>query len=170
MNTFTVQVSDGSATDTAALQVTVADINDDANGNGILDDWELAHFGNADPGANAADDDPDDDGDSNLMEFALNTNPLRANPSPLVRDLEDVAGARHLRLTLPKNPAATNLIYTVQSCGDLVSWTHADTSIETDTATQLIVRDNSDVAVTPRRFIRLRVAAIVAPSAASSEP
>ena len=33
----------------------------DGNANGILDDWELLHFPNADPGANPPDGDPGDD-------------------------------------------------------------------------------------------------------------
>ena len=136
-------------------------INPDANGNGILDTWEKAHFGNADVGSNAANDDPDGDGLSNLMEFALNTDPLVANASPLICDLEPIAGSGYLRLTLPKNPAATHLTYTVETCGELApaSWSAADTTIESSTADQLIVRDNFSTATAARRFIRLRITA-----------
>ena len=132
-------------------------VNPDANGNGILDEWEETHFGNADPGSNPANDDADHDGISNLMEFALNTDPLAQNANPLVHDLEPISGSRHLRLTVPKNPAATNLTYTVETCDSLTGWSAADTTVETNTANQLIVRDNFSDTTAPRRFIRLRV-------------
>jgi hypothetical protein len=69
-------------------------------------------------------------------------------------------GNQYLRLTVPKNPAATNLTYTVETCGDLVGWTSTGTVIETNTAAALVARDGVSTASAPRRFIRLRISVI----------
>ena len=135
-------------------------MNPDANGNGILDEWEKSHFGNADPGANPAAGDTDYDGISNLLEYAFDSDPLLPNASPLKPDFEEVAGARYLRLTVPKNPVATNLIYTVEACADLTdnTWSGDGLVVEADTPDHLVVRDPLAVASSPRRFVRLKVA------------
>ena len=158
-NSFVVRVTDaGGLHADATLNIQVAALPD-SNGNGILDAWEIAHFGNANQGANAADADPDGDGLSNLMEYALNTDPLVSNASPLVHDLETLAGQSYLRLTVPKNPAATNLTYTVETCGPLTAWSATDTVVEIDNSNQLIVRDKIPTHNAARRFIRLKVTA-----------
>jgi autotransporter-associated beta strand protein len=131
--------------------------NPDANGNGILDTWEIEKFGHANQGANPPDGDPEGDGLTNLMEYALDTDPLAATTNPIVHDLVPPGHEQFLRLTIPKNPAATNLTYIVETCGALNDWSSANTTIEADTATQLIVRDNFTTATAARRFIRLKV-------------
>jgi autotransporter-associated beta strand protein len=134
-------------------------INPDANDNGILDEWEESHFGNANQGSNNPGADEEGDGLSNLLEYALDTHPLQPNASPLIHDIEPVGADHHLRLTVPKNPAATNLTYTVEVCGDLESgsWSSAQTVIEENSATLLRVRDTVDADTANRRFIRLKV-------------
>jgi len=160
-NGFSVRVTDAAGLSaTAALNITVAAANPDANGNGILDAWEIANFGNANAGSNPATEDPDGDGISNLMEYALDTNPLLANVSSIAHDQEPWEDNQYLRLTVPKNPAATNLTYSVETCGDLVGWTSANTVIETNTAAELVARDDMSTTSAPRRFIRLRVSVI----------
>jgi hypothetical protein len=149
----TTVVIDTTKTVTANFQP----INPDANGNGMLDTWEIANFGNADPGNNPPQDDPDHDGFANLMEYALGTDPLRPNPGPLNCALEPYDGQTFLRLVVPKNPAATNLTYTVQTGGSLTDWSATDTAIEVDTATQVVVRDTIPLSAAARRFIRLKV-------------
>ena len=139
--------------------VTIHVVNPDANGNGILDSWEIANFGNANPGSNPAAGDADGDGLSNLMEYALGTAPTLPNASPLLLDFEDISGTRYLRLTLPKNPLATNLLYTVEACSDLTSgaWSAAGLTVEAETAAQLVVRDQVAASASPQRFFRLKV-------------
>lgn len=131
----------------------------DANGNGILDTWEILMFGNADPGSNPAGADADADGFTNLMEFALNTHPAIPNASPLTCELVPGSEGQHLRLTAPKNPAATNLTYSIEVTGDLESaaWTSTGTTVETDTANELRVRDETGTVTGSHRFIRLKV-------------
>jgi hypothetical protein len=53
-----------------------------------------------------------------------------------------------------KNTAATDVSFTVETCGDFSTWSSATTLVETNTVSQLIVRDT----VTGlRRFIHLKV-------------
>jgi autotransporter-associated beta strand protein len=136
-----------------------AQTNPDANGNGILDTWETARFGNANAGSNLPNDDPDHDGLVNLLEYALDTNPVAGNASPLAHQLAAVGDGHYLRLTVAKNPAATNVTYTVESGGSFDDWSDLTTTIESNTATQLIVRDNVRTTNATRRFLRLRVQA-----------
>jgi autotransporter-associated beta strand protein len=120
--------------------------------------WQLAMFGasSGNPLIAGETADPDGDGLLNLIEFALGTDPNAAGATPILQDIVIIEDIRYLRLTIPKNPAA-DLIYTVQTCGDLSDsedWSAATTFIEQDTPEQLIVRDTQ---TGPRRFIRLRV-------------
>jgi hypothetical protein len=135
--------------------------NPDANSNGILDTWETLMFGNADPGNHPPAADPDGDGISNLLEYAFNTHPLQPNPSPMVHDFVAAGQGNHLRLTLPKNPSATNLAYIIEVTGDLTNgpWTSIGTTLEADTATVLRVRDDTGTTSATTRFMRLRVIA-----------
>ena len=161
-NSFTVRVTDaaGMFAD-VTLEITVSQALADANGNGILDTWETDRFGNADPGAHPPGDDPDGDGLGNLLEYALNTHPLQANASPLLHELETVGVEKHLRLTVPKNPVATNLVFIIEVAGSLsgpwVSDTTTDTEVLVNTPGQLVVRDRTPVSSAERRFIRLKV-------------
>ena len=52
----------------------IADIDSDSDG--LLDDWEMAHFGNLNT-TNAADADGDSDGLSNIAEYNAGTSPVR---------------------------------------------------------------------------------------------
>ncbi|MEO0018718.1 MAG: hypothetical protein RLZZ522_2001 [Verrucomicrobiota bacterium] len=127
-------------------------------GNGIFDSWETVHFGNANPGSNSPDGDPDGDGIVNLMEYALDTDPLMATPSPLTHDLESVGADQYFRLTVPKNPAATNITYSVETGGTLTDWSVAGTVVESAPGSLLlVVRDGVKVAAAAHRFIRLKV-------------
>ena len=160
-NSFTAQVTDaGGLADYATIEIEVTAALD-INGNGILDAWEIVMFGNANEGGNLPGDDADGDGLSNFMEYAFNTHPQQTNASPLVFDLAEVGAAKYLRLSAPKNPAATNLTYLIEVSGDLMpaSWTSLPTTVEENTATRLTARDNVSVASAPRRFIRLKVQA-----------
>lgn len=160
-NSFTIRATDsGGLHAEATLVIGVIASNPDANTNGMLDAWETEKFGNANPGANDANADPDGDGLSNLLEYALDTHPLQSNASPLIHDFVLVGADRHLRLTVPKNPLATNLAYTVETCATLGDWSAANTVVETDTSGQLVVRDSIATSPAPRRFIRLKVATL----------
>jgi hypothetical protein len=125
--------------------------------------WRQQYFGNVLATGNAADDaDPDSDGVSNLMEYALGMNPGTTSvlASRIVSDREDVAGTIYMRFTIAKNPAATDVTFAVQVTSDLAnaaSWTTAGTAVEANTSTSLIVRDTTPIGSAPRHFMRLRV-------------
>ena len=103
--------------------------------------------------------DPDHDGLTNLVEYAINSQPLdvASGKSSLVVDTETAAGSKYLRLTVPKNSAATDATYTVQVSSDLRTWDAASTVVESNTSTTLSVRDSVAFTSATRRFIRLQV-------------
>jgi hypothetical protein len=157
-NSFTVTATDtAGASAQAVLTILVTPPDPDANDNGINDAWETTKFGNANLGANLATDDPDGDGLANLIEYALDTHPLVPNKTPLIYDFHELPSGKHLRLTVPKNPQATNLTFIVEVGSDLGDWSEVPTTIESQTDTELIVRDNINMADSSRRFIRLKV-------------
>lgn len=103
--------------------------------------------------------DPDHDGVEHLMEYALGLDPSASSPWGLkiVNDIEAIATDEHLRLTITRNPLATDVTFAVEVSSDLLSWSTEDTAIETSTPTTLIVRDTIPIGPHNRRFIRLRV-------------
>lgn len=108
--------------------------------------WQGANFagGSSNPAAGPLAD-PDGDGIINLLEYAFATSPNGRNASPLTLDTETVAGNQYLRLTVPKNAAATDLLYQVEAASNLtnpIGWSSSGLIIETNTSTTLRVRDN----------------------------
>jgi len=101
--------------------------------------------------------DADGDGLMNLLEYAVGTNGVITNTSPQVVQLTPVSSSNYLRLTIPKNPAATDVTFIVEASSDLVNWSSAGLVIETNTSTQLVVRDNVAVSANNKRFMRVRV-------------
>jgi hypothetical protein len=117
--------------------------------------WQLTNFPtNADNTAIAGEAaDPDADGLSNLLEYALGLNPNAFTLTSVVVDT--TTGA--LRLTAPKNPNATDITYLVEVSGDLVTWTASGTTVVTSTTSLLQVLDNTPLSGATRRFIRLKI-------------
>ena len=127
-----------------------------------VDQWRQDNFGanasNAAIAGNLAD--PDGDGLNNLEEYALGTNPLASNTSGMVMDRETIGGNTYLRLTVTKNPTATDVTYSVETTGDLTTpgfWSSASTIVEVNSSTTLQVRDSVAIGVATKRFIHLRV-------------
>ncbi len=159
---FSIRATDSlGAAATLMLTMTVAPLNPDANGNGMLDSWENVMFGNADAGANLAIADADGDGLSNFLEYALNTDPRQANANPVACQLVPVSGQTYVCLTFPKNPLATNLTCVVEMSEDLDpgSWAAAPTVVENESATGLTLRVTQPVSAATRNFFRLRFVA-----------
>jgi hypothetical protein len=103
--------------------------------------------------------DSDSDGISNLLEYAQDSSPVSATSGvrPTVVLAPD-AGGSYLTLTTVKNSDATDLTYTVQSSGDLITWSATNTVVLTNTSTSLVVRDSIPQSTSnPRRFLRLVV-------------
>lgn len=123
--------------------------------------WQASNYtgGSGNPAA-AMLHDSDFDGLLNLLEYALGTSPHEHGPSHVNLDEVEFEGQRYLRLTLIKNPMATDVTLTVQGTSDLsnpASWDSAGLIIEEDTATTLRVRDSVPMSPGTRRFLRGRV-------------
>lgn len=103
--------------------------------------------------------DPDGDGLSNLLEYALGGDPATANNeiAPLL-GTETVGESAYLSIAFTKNADAQGIDYVVEVSSDLVTWesTGSTTVVEED-ATAAIIRDNVALTDSDRRFIRLRV-------------
>jgi hypothetical protein len=153
--TITLGVNDGTATTTTSFVVNVAGTPSQL--------WRQQNFGSILTTGNAADDaDPDHDGITNLMEYALGLSPNSTNPPTkgLTTDRETISTSNFMRLTITKNPAATDLTYSVEVTNDLTnpaSWTTVGTAIESDTSTTLVVRDTAPLGSTAQHFMRLKV-------------
>ncbi len=82
-----------------------------------------------------------------------------ANPSPILADLVTLGPDRFLRVTVPKNPAATDITITVEASPEVqpATWSPSGLVTETNTTTLLRVRDGVPADSAPRRFLRVRV-------------
>jgi hypothetical protein len=120
--------------------------------------WQATSFtGNSDPAAAA---DPDNDGLPNLLEYAIGTSGSSGNTNPITHATVPVSSEQYLSITVPKNPAATDVTYTVEATGDLanpLSWSSVGLVTITNTSTILQVRDNVPISSGQRRFMRVRV-------------
>lgn len=99
----------------------------------------------------------DNDGLVNLLEYAIGTNGTISSTNPQVTTLAPISADKYLRISIPKNPAATDVTYTVEACSDLSTWSSVGLFTETNTTTQLIVRDNIPAGPGVQRFMRVRV-------------
>ncbi len=139
------------------------------------DVWKQARFGtNAGSPAIAGDTaDPDHNGISNLIEYALGAPAVNATSVPL--PIPSYTGD-YLSLTFTRPTTATDVTYTVQVSDDLVTWHNGSTYAPTgDTPsnayttetlhstsgsmTTITVRDNAPTSSTTKHFIRLVVTA-----------
>ena len=100
---------------------------------------------------------PAGDGISNLIKYALGLNPKAHAVTGIVVDV--LTG--YLRMTVQKNPMATDLTFTVEVNDDLTNsagWTNAGTVIDQNTATILQVSAGIPVNTKSRQFMRLKIA------------
>lgn len=128
----------------------------DRDGDGLRDQWEWVHFGMTE--AHDADEDGDGDGLTELEELAFGLDPnlpdAAHQPAASFRD-------GHLILTITKPPGAE---YQVESAGTPLSgerdsFSAESTTILIDDDCTLEARDNGQIGIDPKRFIRLRVTA-----------
>ncbi len=126
-----------------------------------IEQWTLDHFGpNPNPAIAGPTANPDGDMCVNLLEYALAQDPLIADAGGIAVDLESIGPDKFLRLTLARNPAATDLRFSIEVTGNLAapgSWSALGTTIETDTPSLLRARDNTPASPASRRHIRLKV-------------
>lgn len=112
--------------------------------------------------------DPDGDGLANLLEYALNGQPLSSSDAP--RPQCRRSGER-LQLTFTRNRAAPDVMYRVEGSLDLQTWTalatcaagggpwtlHDNGAGISDDDGVVTFTDSADVGTVARRFLRLRV-------------
>jgi kumamolisin len=119
--------------------------------------WRRQYFGTtANSGAAADDYVYAGDGLTNLLKYALNLNPLVPAVSPLSVDVS----TGYLRLTVPRNPNANDVIFSVEANDDLTNpggWSAAGVTVDTSTANLLRAYDSTPVSNANRRFLRLRI-------------
>jgi hypothetical protein len=131
---------------------TVKYVSTDGDDDGLLDSWEMAHFGGRE--GQSALDDTDGDGAVELLELAFGTDPRSPNsvPAPAV-----VSEGGYLTTTITKQPCVRYLVETGATLEGGFSAT--STTVLADTATTLKVRDNVPVGTQPERFLRVQVTA-----------
>jgi FG-GAP repeat len=128
----------------------------DTDSDGLLDSWELTYWPSI--VGHGAVDDFDQDGSTELLEFAFGLDPTVPDAGGLPR----VTVAKgYLTMTLSKRPGVT---YEVQSGGTVLvgradSFNSATTTVLIDNATTLRVRDNVLIGASPARFMRVKVTA-----------
>ncbi|MEZ5387424.1 MAG: Calx-beta domain-containing protein [Prosthecobacter sp.] len=125
------------------------------------DNWLFEQYGEdannpafADPMA-----DLDFDGLPNLLEYAFGVDPQASEASPVTSSPATVGPDKFMRIVVPKNAAATDVVFTVEATSDLrnpASWSSDGLIIESETATQLIVRDTVPMS-SGQRYLRVRV-------------
>lgn len=113
--------------------------------------------GNANAAAAEATLDADGDGLLNLFEYAVGTNGTVRSQNPQVVEFTPVNTDKVLRLTIPKNPSASDVSFIIEASSDLVNWGTSGLTVENDTSTELKVRDSVPVGPGVRRFMRVRV-------------
>jgi hypothetical protein len=127
-----------------------------------LEIWRDNEFGNpSNVGAGANGASPAGDRVPNLLKYALGLNPLiPATQAQLPSGgIQTDQGTNYLTLTVNRGATAPDITYTVEVSADLRTWLSGfpNTVVLANTATQLVVRDNTPVPDATARFIRLRV-------------
>jgi hypothetical protein len=121
--------------------------------------WTAAELGALPPADQLPGADPDGDGVSNLLEYALGGSPTNAAVAPLpsiaLNPTTSLLNVSFMR-------ARAELTYEIMASSDLVAWTVVSTNPGTVSAvTPVTFTDsvNLSVANPPRRFLRLKVTA-----------
>lgn len=111
--------------------------------------WKIIHSLTGDDALDDAD--PDGDGNVNLLEYALGTNPRAPDSLPVTFS----SSGSYLTLSATKNSAATDTVWGAEVSGDLFFWSPATITIDTPAqfqATDTILLRDAD-----KRFIRLKI-------------
>ena len=140
------------------------------------DDWRFHNLLNPNSPEAADGADPDNDGISNLLEYALLLGPGVPDTILLPELLldEDEQGDFHLTLGYTRNINAIDLIYTIEVSEDLQTWT-SNTPGQEDVTTEIsridnfdgtetvTERDNGNLNDSQNRYLRLRVERAASP-------
>ncbi len=129
-----------------------------------LDYWRLVNFGDSQPAGNSADEaDYDGDGWSNLLEFALGSDPLAGSDFPAGNfslAMEEIDSSEYLTLSISRAALRTGISYQVEVSDNLEDWNSGEAytvGLE-DSETLLKVRLAETLGTVDKRFLRLKVA------------
>lgn len=159
---LTMKASDGKATDTKVVNLTVTN-------NAAIDEWKKKYFGAADADKSANSADPDNDGCSNLVEYGLGLDPNKPDQEPtLIGVTTGTNGHSYLTLTYVKRTDDPNLTFRVLGGGSLRAnavWDEQTDRVENPSQEgvpagfeRVIVRDSVPIETGgPRRYLKLEV-------------
>ena len=120
--------------------------------------WARVNLGNV---AALPSGDDDSDGIANFVEFALGLSGNGSDwPPPWTPDLATVGPDRFLRLSVVKDLTVSGVTILVEATSDLnnpASWSSVGLIVETDSASQLIVRDFIPIDGAQARFMRVKI-------------
>lgn len=169
-NTITIAATDlaqtggNSTTSTLTIQQQASTQND-----GIPDSWKIANGidpSSVDP-AHGPIGDLDHDGRSNLLEYALNSDPNTSSPtpSPFTLQTDSGTGLRYFTFTYQRRIGLLDLTYAVETSTDASTWSSAanlfqetGTTPNGDGVTETVtIRLLPAVSATSTKFARLRV-------------
>lgn len=134
-----------------------------------FDSWRNSHFTPlelADSNVSGDLADPDGDGASNLLEFALGLNPRSSSGGALPAGvMQNIGGSNYLTLTFKRRVPALDLTYAPQTnSGTLTSGDWLSNAVQVGTAVSngdgtetVTFRDNTAQSASTRRFMRVQV-------------
>ena len=153
----------GSATSGAGTLTVIHPVS--TQNDGVPDNWKPAH--GIDPNSAAAINghlgDIDEDGHSNFLEYAFNTDP-QVKESDIV---QSATNSGYFEITFPMRVAVVDLLYSVEVSEDLLTWSDAAGNYQvlsitpdlggiTDTVTVRILPAMTNAA---KKFVRIKVTA-----------
>ncbi len=140
---------------TGSLAISGNDLRLTVTATSALESWRQAHFASWQNSGNASNDaDPDRDGLTNLLEYALGGNPASSanSPAPVVGTVR--SGGTFLTLTF--NRGRADVTYLVEGSSDFSTW--STVALNPGSVGQSVtVTDAVNVASGERRLLRLRV-------------
>jgi hypothetical protein len=124
-------------------------------------DWKSIVFSSvelANPAISSWNADPDVDGMSNLLEYAMGRDPLNANliGEPTL-SWHTIGASKYLKLSAPRC-GYSQATLAIEVSGNLQSWSSSAADVETLTSNSdmLVVRDRTATGAALKRFIRLK--------------
>jgi hypothetical protein len=126
-----------------------------------MDWWRVQYFGSPSNAGDAADlADPEGDGVSNLLAYAMGLSPFQVKPPSALPSVSINNGK--LQISFPWQKSATDITYNVQASGDLSTWSPLWTSgtasfVGPGPSAIMTIPDTVTLSGTNSRFMRLQV-------------